>query len=234
VLQYRIVRDARAEDPIETTGTSGWAKKWLLPAAAFGVAIVVTIVLFIYRDSVAEIGGVGYLGTFLISLVSNGTIILPVPGIIVIFSLGATFSPWLIGLTAGAGGAIGELTGYAAGFSGRRILRSNRTYRRAVVWVRRWGVWVVLLFTITPLPLDVVGIAAGALRFPIWKFLLVCFFGKSLLYIGMAFAGKWGWDQIVTGALDGEAIWAFAAAILAVVGVLGLALAAERWSWRRG
>ena len=226
--------EANRDDAPEAANNGGWARRLLLPAAAFALAIAVTAILFVYRDNVSELGNAGYLGSFLISLVANGTIILPMPGIIVLFALGATFNPWLIGITAGTGGAIGELTGYAAGFSGRGILRNNSLYIRAVGWVRKWGIWVVLLFTVTPLPLDVVGIAAGALRFPIWKFLLVCALGKTILYTGMAFAGKWGWDQMVKGAFDMRAIWAFGGAVLAVLALLALALLVERWSWRRG
>lgn len=226
--------EANRDDAPKAANNGGWVRRLLLPVAAFALAIALTAVLFVYRDNVSELGNAGYLGSFLVSLVANGTIILPMPGIIVLFALGATFNPWLIGITAGAGGAIGELTGYAAGFSGRRILRNNSLYIRSVGWLRKWGIWVVLLFTVTPLPLDVVGIAAGALRFPIWKFLLACALGKTLLYTGMAFAGDWGWDQMIKGAFDTRAIWACTGAVLAVLAVLALALLVERWSWRRG
>lgn len=226
--------EANGDETTEDVGNGGWVKRLLLPVAAFALAIAVTALLFVYRDSVSELGNAGYLGSFLVSLVANGTIILPMPGIIVLFALGATFNPWLIGITAGAGGAIGELTAYAAGFSGRRILRNNSLYLRAVGWVRKWGIWVVFLFTVTPLPVDIVGIAAGALHFPIWKFLLVCAVGKTILYTGMALAGDWGWDRMIEGAFDMRAIWAFGGAILAVLALLALALLVERWSWHRG
>ena len=226
--------EANGDDTTETAKNVGWVRRLLLPAAAFALAIALTVVLFVYGDDVAEMGPAGYLGSFLVSVIANGTIFLPVPGTIVLFALGATLNPWLLGIIAGAGGAIGELTGYVAGFSGRRILRNNRTYIRAVGWVRKWGIWVVLLFTITPLPLDVIGIAAGALRFPIWKFLLACWLGKAILYTVMAFLGKWGWDKMVEGAIDTRALWAGVGATLGVLVVLGLALLAERWNWRRG
>ncbi len=226
--------EANRDDAPEAAENGGWVRRLLLPVLAFALAIAVTVVLFVYRDNVSELGNAGYLGAFLVSLVANGTVILPVPGILVLFALGATFNPWLIGITAGAGGAIGELTGYAVGFSGRRILRNNRTYLSAVGWVRRWGIWVVFLFTVTPLPLDVVGIAAGVLRFPIWKFLLVCWLGKAIFYSGLAFVGSWGWDQVGKGAFDPRAIWTFGGAALAVMVVLVLALFVERWIWRRG
>ncbi len=225
--------EANGDDATEAAESGGWVKRLLLPVATFVLAVAVTVVLFVFGDNVAELGSAGYLGSFLVSLVANGTIVLPVPGLLFLFALGATFNPLLIGITAGAGGAIGELTGYAAGFSGRRILRNNSAYIRAVGWVRKWGVWVLFLFTVTPLPVDLVGIAAGALRFPVWKFLLVCFLGKSILYSAMAFAGDWGWDQVVARNFDTRAIWALGGASLAALALLVLALFVERWSWRR-
>ncbi len=226
--------EANGDDAPEAAANGGWVRRLLLPVVAFALAIAVTAVLFVYRDSVSELGNAGYLGSFFVSLAANGTVILPMPGVLPLFVLGMTFNPWLIGVTAGAGGAIGELTGYAAGFSGRRILRNNPAYIRAVGWVRKWGIWVLFLFTVTPLPVDVVGIAAGALRFPIWKFLLVCFLGKAIFYTGVALAGRWVGDQADTGAFDTRAIWAFGGAALAVLLVLALALLVERWTWRRG
>lgn len=226
--------EANRDDAPEASENGGRVRRLLLPVAAFTLAIALTAALFVFRDEVSELGNAGYLGSFLVSLVANGTVILPMPGVLPLFVLGMTFNPWLIGLTASAGGAIGELTGYAAGFSGRRILRTNPAYIRAVGWVRKWGFWVLFLFTVTPLPVDVVGIAAGALRFPIWKFLLVCWLGKAIFYTSVALAGRWVGDQADTGAFDSRAIWAFGGAVLAVLAVLALSLLVERWSWRRG
>ena len=102
-------------------------------------------------------------------------------GIGFLFALGAAFNPLLIGLAAAVGGAFGELTGYAAGFSGRGIVKNNAAYNSAVRWVRKWGWMVLLVFTVTPLPVDVVGVAAGALHFSLWRFLVICFAGKAVL-----------------------------------------------------
>jgi len=223
--------EVNRDNPPETPQNGGWVRRLLLPVAVFALAVVVTALLFVYGESISEVGG--YLGSFLVSLVSNGTIILPVPGLITLFGLGASFNPWLIGITAGIGGAIGELTGYAAGFSGRGFFSRSRAYRRAVIWVRKWGLWVVFLFTVTPLPVDVIGIAAGALRFPVWKFLLVCGLGKAILYTGMAFAGRWGRDQFIRGLIDTETLWTVGGAIVAVVLVLVGALLWEHWTWHR-
>jgi len=212
----------------------GSIKKWLVPLATLLLVIAITVTLFVYQDRVAELEEYGYLGAFLISLVANGTIILPMPGLILLFALGASFNPLLIGLASGLGGSFGEMTGYLAGVSGRGVLQDNRTYINAVGWLKKWGMAVIFLFTVTPLPVDLVGIAAGALRYPVWKFLLVCFLGKAILYSGMAYAGAWGWETVISQHWDTRAMRLCGVAIVAVLAVLVLALLLERWTWRRG
>jgi len=167
------------------------------PLLSFLLVIVVTVVLFIYREQVSEVGNWGYLGAFLIGLVSNATIVLPMPGLLLLFTLGATFNPVLIGLTGAAGGAIGELSGYILGYSGHGFIKNNKLYVKAEGWMKKFGSAAVFVFALAPvLPIDIAGIAAGAMRFPVWKFLAACFSGKALLYIGLTLAAAWGWHSV--------------------------------------
>jgi membrane protein YqaA with SNARE-associated domain len=214
-------------------GAKSWIKRRLIPLVMLIAMVAITAVLFVYRDEVSQLEEYGYLGSFLINLVANATIILPMPGQLLIFALGASFNPLLVGLAGGFGGALGEMTGYVAGVSGRGVLHDNRTYLTAVRWLRKWGVLVIFLFTVTPLPVDLVGIAAGALRYPVWKFLLVCFLGKAILYTGMAYAGAWGWEWVINQQWDTRAMRYCGVAIAVVLVVLVLALFLERWTWRR-
>lgn len=168
-----------------------------VPLLSFLLVTVVTVVLFIYREAVAELGNWGYLGAFLIALIGNATIVLPMPSLLLLFALGATFNPVLIGLTGAAGGALGELSGYILGYSGHGFIKNNKFYIKAETWMKRWGSATVFVFALAPfLPIDVAGIAAGVLRFPIWKFLAACFAGKAILYICLTLAGSWGWHSI--------------------------------------
>ncbi len=221
-------------DEVGEVETKGWVKKWLAPAVMLLLVVVITAVLFVYRDNVSQLEEYGYLGAFLISLVANATIIMPMPGQVLLFALGASFNPLLVGLASGFGGALGEITGYAAGFSGRGVLQNSQTYLNAVGWLEKWGMAVIFLFTVTPLPVDVVGIAAGALRYPLWKFLLVCFLGKAILYTGMAYIGAWGWDAVISQHWDTRTMWIVGVAGVSVLVLLLLALFLERWTWRRG
>ena len=171
--------------------------KKYVPLLSFLLVIIIMVVLFVYRQAVAELGNWGYLGAFLIGLVGNATVILPMPSLLLLFALGATFNPVMVGLTGAAGGAIGELSGYILGYSGHGFINNTQLYVKAESWMKRWGSATVFVFAVAPvLPIDVAGIAAGALRFPVWKFLVACFSGKSLLYISLTLATSWGWHSI--------------------------------------
>ena len=180
---------------------ASWLKRNYLSLLALflAVAIVIGLYFFAYRypDKVTEFESYGYLGAFLISLVTNATVVLPVPGFVLFFALGAAFNPVLVGLTAGVGGTIGEMTAYLLGFSGRGVIKNVKFYDRAVIWLKKWGSLTVFVFALTPLPFDVLGIAAGLLRFPVWKFFIACLAGKTILYIVLALAGDWGWESVL-------------------------------------
>jgi uncharacterized membrane protein YdjX (TVP38/TMEM64 family) len=156
------------------------------------IVLAVTAGIFVFRDRVSNLQGYGYLGAFLISLVSSATIIIPIPGLALIFALGDAYNPFLIGIAAGAGSALGEITGYMAGYSGQIVLKNNKTYLRMERWMKRRGSIVIFVLAFVPNPIfDLAGAAAGVLRYPLWKFLLVCFLGKTPKSILVALAGAW-------------------------------------------
>jgi len=99
--------------------------------------------------------------------------------------------PLLVGLAAGVGEALGELTGYAAGFGGRAVIEDQRAYDRLADWMQRRGGITVFVLSVFPNPFfDLAGIAAGTLRYPLWRFLLVCWLGKTIKTIVVAWAGS--------------------------------------------
>ena len=110
------------------------------------LVLVVTVAIFIYRDKVVELGNYGYLGVFLISVTSSATIILPVPAMLLIVTLGAILNPVLVGLVAAVGATMGEATGYILGHSGRRLITSNNIFTMTERWTRRWGGYDYLYF----------------------------------------------------------------------------------------
>jgi len=56
--------------------------------------------------------------------------------------------------------------------------------------MQRYGIWAVLLLSFIPNPaFDIAGIVAGAMRMPLWKFLLFCWIGKILKMLVFAYGG---------------------------------------------
>jgi len=223
-----------SQDKLDRVERGERVKRKVIPLLILFLVIAITVCLFLYRDKVAQLGNYGYLSAFLICLVANATIILPMPGIIILFALGAAFNPVLVGLAGWRGGTIGEMTCYWLGYSGRGVVENRRFYDRAVQWLKKWGVLTVFIFALTPLPFDVLGIAAGLLRFPFGKFFVACWCGKTLVYIGMALAGAWGWEAFVKGLLFTSPVSVGVAAALATLALLVLALFIEDWAWKRG
>ena len=177
-------------------------KKRFIPLLALLLVIAITAGIFYFYkqdpDIVERFKSYGYLGAFLISLTFNATLILPAGNILVLSVLGAVLpSAVVVGLVGGAGAAIGEITGYMAGYSGRGLAQRSKMYNRVEGWMRRWGTLTIFIMSVVPFIFDLAGIAAGVLRFPFWKFFLLCWLGRTLLYIGAALAGAWGWEAVL-------------------------------------
>jgi uncharacterized membrane protein YdjX (TVP38/TMEM64 family) len=155
------------------------------------ITVLISISVFVISDRVEQFGRYGYPGVFFISLLASATIVVPAPSLAVVSVVGSVLNPFLVGLCAGAGETIGELTGYLAGFSGRAIIENKKQYERLARWTQKYGLWVILVLSIIPNPLfDLAGIAAGALKIRVRHFLLVCFFGKTIKTILFALGGK--------------------------------------------
>jgi uncharacterized membrane protein YdjX (TVP38/TMEM64 family) len=156
------------------------------------VVVGITFAVYAIRDRVQEFAIYGYPGVFLIALLSNATIILPAPGVAVVFAMGGVFNPLGVGLAAATGGAMGELTGYLAGFGGQAVIERTELYARMSGWVQKYGVWAVFILAAIPNPFfDLAGIAAGALKMPLWKFLLFCWGGQMVKMALFAVAGHY-------------------------------------------
>jgi len=164
-----------------------------------GIVIVGALVAAVYfRDRLQELAAYGYAAVFLVGLLSNATIILPIPGLAVSSVLGGVFNPWLVGIVAGIGQALGELSGYLLGYSGQTLVARRPIYERLYGWMRRYGVWVIFVLAVIPNPVfDIGGMIAGALRFPLWKFLTSCAAGKIVKNIAFALAGYYSIEAIL-------------------------------------
>jgi uncharacterized membrane protein YdjX (TVP38/TMEM64 family) len=167
-------------------------KHGLTTLRILALLLVIAITVFVYsiRDQAQQLAVYGYPGIFLIALLTNATVLLPAPGIAVVFAMGTVFNPLLVGLAAGTGGALGELSGYLAGFSGQAVVENASLYQRLSKWVHKYGFWAILFLAAIPNPtFDIAGVAAGVLKMPLPKFLLAVLIGVTVKMTLFAYAG---------------------------------------------
>jgi membrane protein YqaA with SNARE-associated domain len=160
---------------------------------ALAVVIAISVYIFSIRNEAQSLARYGYPGIFLLSILANATVLLPAPGVLFVFAMGAVFNPLGVALAAGAGAALGELSGYLAGFSGQAVVERSQSYDRIRSWMEtheRWSYLAVLALAFVPNPLfDLAGFAAGTLKMPISRFLFFCWLGKTLKMLMFAYAG---------------------------------------------
>ena len=164
---------------------------------AFVLILAVSFGLFLLGRSYLDLEKLslyGYLGIFLINLICAATIIFPIPGEAVIIAAGATLNPLWLGLMSSIAATIGELTSYLVGYLGRKVVLGEYLgrYEKAESWLKRYGVFAVFIFALLPiLVFDLLGIAAGSFRFPLWKFIIACWAGRVIRCLVEAYLG-WG------------------------------------------
>jgi membrane protein YqaA with SNARE-associated domain len=142
----------------------------------------------------------GYLGLFLINLISSASIIFPIPAAVLVFGSGVVLDPLLVGISAALGSAIGELTGYVLGIGGRKVI--ERRWKKSIdktekLFQKYGGFLIIMVFAATPLPDDIVGILSGTLRYPLNKFFIASFIGKLILNLALAYGGLYGINWIL-------------------------------------
>ena len=121
--------------PVEPGKKSKQRRVLFILALLVVVAVTVTLQLIygLHPERLAELRAHFYWGAFLISLIGNATIIFPGAVLVILSNLGILLysstglsGPITVGLLGGIGAAIGEITGYIAGYSGREIVARGK------------------------------------------------------------------------------------------------------------
>ena len=173
---------------------SGRYSHWVALAAS----LAITALVLIFTEELAELREYGYIGVFLISIVGNATVVLPTPSLAIVFAGGSVLNPFLVGLVAGVGEPLGELTGYMAGYAGSAVVEDNPRFQRVRDLVERHGFLTLLVLSSIPNPLfDLAGIAAGMARYPVLAFLLPCWIGKTIKATAVALVGSLSLDWVM-------------------------------------
>ncbi len=165
-----------------------------LSIAGFVVTILLSFgVLFIPLDP-KELAAYGYGGVFIITLLGAATLFIPGPTMIATFIVGALLNPILVSLVAGLGSAIGESTGYIAGYASLALIThqegKNTWYQRIYRWMSTHPFLTIFLLDAIPNLLgDMAGLIAGRNKYSYFKFLLASFLGKTIRFSISTFLG---------------------------------------------
>lgn len=156
-------------------------RQLLLLFLALGVSVVIIVVTQQYQKEIQNLGNAGLIGLFIVSAIGNATLIIPAPVFVMACAAGLAFGPLQVGLAAGAGAAIGEITGYLAGYGGEAVIPEGQLYQRIHAFMQKHGMLAIFLLAAIPNPIfDVGGLIAGAMKMPVWKFLIAAVIGKSI------------------------------------------------------
>jgi membrane protein YqaA with SNARE-associated domain len=205
-------RPSGAAESVESASGSG--RSFLKESGQYWISILGSILItaaillapLVFPIDYARLGDFGYLGVFLTTLLSSATIIIPSPTLAAAYIGGGFLFPPLVGVIAGVGATLGEMSGYLAGYGGSALAARSRYYEPVRRFVDRYGLLAIFVFALIPNPLfDMAGIAAGTTRIPVWAFLTACGLGKTVRFIAIAYLGSWGH----TGAFlpMGRALW---------------------------
>jgi len=188
-------------------------RKILIFVAVVGTIILISGVFWIIASSTPEETwkSVGYPSAFLLGLIGAASVIIPVPTTVVLLGMAMSeiFNQTLLALAFGFGAAIGQLTSYVVGYAGRVVV--GKKYRRrlnAMLTIfERYGMIVVFLFALTPLPDSLLFIPMGLVHYSLWRIFAATVAGKIVMsliithvggVIGGAFAESWIFAAVTT------------------------------------
>jgi len=143
----------------------------------------------------------GLVALFFFTLAANATILFPVLVEPIVLAVGAfapdPFTALFIGIITGTASAIGEMSGYILGLLGVKTLQKmGKTQVEKIFEIgeslANKGIPIIFLGAFTPFPFDLLGIAAGLIKYDPKRFFLATLGGKLLRYVLIAMAGFYG------------------------------------------
>ena len=101
-------------------------------------------------------------------------------------------NPYIVGVVAGIGSGLGEITGYSVGAGASNIVKKelDGRFKKWKEWIRKMIFFAIFVLSAIPNPaFDVAGIAAGSIGIDWKRFLLACVIGRTARYVLLAYLG---------------------------------------------
>lgn len=178
-------------------------REYLIGTLGLVLTLALCALVIVYWDYIHRAAQYGYLGVFFISILTGVTVLIPVPGLLVVFTLGSILEPAIVGALAGFGEALGSIFIYLTGYGGHTALEKletidHRFTTRFENWIRSHGIIAVFFMSsiVNPLFFPFVAVA-GAMHFGLTKFFLLCWAGKTIKGMAVAYLGYYGLGSIL-------------------------------------
>jgi uncharacterized membrane protein YdjX (TVP38/TMEM64 family) len=186
----------------EPTPKSGPGRRLAVWVSILALLLTVALCLAVvyYWEEVRQVQSYGLLGILAINILAGGTMLIPVPGLLVTFTAGGVLPPALVGVASGLGEAIGAMAIYFTGYGGRAIVQGSKRpfVQKMVGWVERRGTVAVFAMSAVFNPFYYpVCIAIGALKYQAWKFFLATWAGKTVKGLVVSYLGYLGLGSVL-------------------------------------
>jgi membrane protein YqaA with SNARE-associated domain len=156
------------------------------------------LLLLLFTDS-ARLVEMGLGGIFAASMLSHATMVARDIFVPAFLALTPLYNPIILGTSAGLGGAVGDIIPYLLGLGVAETVEKTGSKSEALVdkWIKKYGLWAVLVVAMTPLPDLPVVMLAGTRRLPLMKLLAIEAAGKTVLYSVGAYVGGWVFELLI-------------------------------------
>jgi membrane protein YqaA with SNARE-associated domain len=165
---------------------------------AFAIAGIVFLLAFNIAVYFAPIDysaftSFAYVGAFIVTLLANALIVIPIPYVPIVAHIGATAElPWLVVLLGALGSVLGESVAFVAGRAELGLVSEHPIYRRLHRVAERPFLAGALIFVwaTPPNPLfDIGGLAAGAVGVPYRVFFVAVFAARVVRLAAIVWLG---------------------------------------------
>ena len=172
----------------------------LVGGISLAATIALSVLIIQHRSYIEQMAHWGYLGCFVISVITNGTFILPGFGIVFTFTLGGVLEPAVVGAVAGIGEAVGAIGAYFTGYAGRGLFRDRDSglYLRLSNLVDRHGSKAIFVVSAVLSPLFYpFAVFLGMVRFGWVRFFLATWAGRTVKSMVIAYLGYFGLRSVL-------------------------------------
>jgi membrane protein YqaA with SNARE-associated domain len=125
----------------------------------------------------------GYWGVFLYGVLGPVTLIIPV--------MSQHLNLYILALVAALGVLVNDTLAYVIGRNADVFIQKSNKVLLLEKWVNKYGVYALILISISPIPYDFVGLLVGYLDLSYKKYAIPMVIGKYIRYLLIGWGTQW-------------------------------------------